>query len=150
MEQNLPESKSLRSFKILGPTPNFKFGPKACLLETISKENNIINLPYSSCQILRWDSPPRTILIIKKLGDTSINEAFFQMITWLIKEYDMNILVEKSVMEEELLKEKMAKADISSKISTYIKYHCNLNNKVDFIICLGGDGTLLYASSIFQ
>ena len=25
-----------------------------------------------------------------------------------------------------------------------------LNNKIDFIACLGGDGTLLYASSLFQ
>ena len=26
----------------------------------------------------------------------------------------------------------------------------DLEDKVDFIICLGGDGTLLYASSLFQ
>lgn len=26
----------------------------------------------------------------------------------------------------------------------------NISNLVDFIICLGGDGTLLYASSLFQ
>jgi arginase family enzyme len=32
--------------------------------------------------------------------------------------------------------------------------HCSdlddISNRVDFIICLGGDGTLLYASSLFQ
>jgi NAD+ kinase len=26
----------------------------------------------------------------------------------------------------------------------------DLSNKIDFIVCLGGDGTLLYASSLFQ
>ena len=26
----------------------------------------------------------------------------------------------------------------------------DISNYVDFIICLGGDGTLLYASSLFQ
>ena len=26
----------------------------------------------------------------------------------------------------------------------------DLTDKIDFIICLGGDGTLLYASSLFQ
>lgn len=26
----------------------------------------------------------------------------------------------------------------------------DISNCVDFIICLGGDGTLLYASSLFQ
>lgn len=26
----------------------------------------------------------------------------------------------------------------------------DISNQIDFIICLGGDGTLLYASSLFQ
>lgn len=26
----------------------------------------------------------------------------------------------------------------------------NLTDRIDFIVCLGGDGTLLYASSLFQ
>ncbi|KAF1390774.1 hypothetical protein PFLUV_G00061540 [Perca fluviatilis] len=30
------------------------------------------------------------------------------------------------------------------------KYLDDISNRVDFIICLGGDGTLLYASSLFQ
>ena len=32
----------------------------------------------------------------------------------------------------------------------YISDQCCLTDKIDFIVCLGGDGTLLYASSLFQ
>lgn len=33
---------------------------------------------------------------------------------------------------------------------TFCEGKDDLTDKIDFIICLGGDGTLLYASSLFQ
>ena len=38
----------------------------------------------------------------------------------------------------------------SSKVCCLFPGIDDLEDKVDFIICLGGDGTLLYASSLFQ
>lgn len=32
----------------------------------------------------------------------------------------------------------------------YFLDYDDISNQIDFIICLGGDGTLLYASSLFQ
>lgn len=40
--------------------------------------------------------------------------------------------------------------NIKEKLMTFTEGKDDLTDKVDFIICLGGDGTLLYASSLFQ
>merc|ERR1712016_188394 len=36
------------------------------------------------------------------------------------------------------------------KLMTFTEGKDDLTDKIDFIVCLGGDGTLLYASSLFQ
>jgi NAD kinase len=36
------------------------------------------------------------------------------------------------------------------KLMTFSEGKDDLTDKIDFIVCLGGDGTLLYASSLFQ
>lgn len=40
--------------------------------------------------------------------------------------------------------------DVNGSFSVYSSDLDDISNRVDFIICLGGDGTLLYASSLFQ
>ena len=35
-------------------------------------------------------------------------------------------------------------------LQTFTEGKDDLTDKIDFIVCLGGDGTLLYASSLFQ
>ena len=39
---------------------------------------------------------------------------------------------------------------LQEKLMTFREGQDDLTDKIDFIICLGGDGTLLYASSLFQ
>merc|ERR1719328_758914 len=39
---------------------------------------------------------------------------------------------------------------IRDKLMTFTEGKDDLTDKIDFIVCLGGDGTLLYASSLFQ
>ena len=39
---------------------------------------------------------------------------------------------------------------IREKLMTFTEGKDDLTDKIDFIVCLGGDGTLLYASSLFQ
>ena len=39
---------------------------------------------------------------------------------------------------------------MSEKLMTFDEQKDDLTDKIDFIVCLGGDGTLLYASSLFQ
>lgn len=41
-------------------------------------------------------------------------------------------------------------AIFQDKLMTFSEGKDDLTDKIDFIVCLGGDGTLLYASSLFQ
>ena len=62
----------------------------------------------------------------------------------------MTVFVESSVMEDALLKNNPLFMPFKDKLYTFQEGKDDLTDKVDFIICLGGDGTLLYASSLFQ
>ena len=62
----------------------------------------------------------------------------------------MSVYVESAVMEDPQLKNNPSFAPFKEKLCTFKEGKDDLTDKVDFIICLGGDGTLLYASSLFQ
>ena len=62
----------------------------------------------------------------------------------------MIVFVEHSVLDDPLLAGAPAWAGLESKVQTFTDGKDDLTDKIDFIVCLGGDGTLLYASSLFQ
>jgi NAD+ kinase len=62
----------------------------------------------------------------------------------------MVVFVEQSVMEDPLLLNNSEFAHVKEKLMTFRDGKDDLTDKIDFIICLGGDGTLLYASLLFQ
>ena len=62
----------------------------------------------------------------------------------------MVVFVEHSVLEEVLLLENPDFCSIKEKLMSFRDGKDDLTDKIDFIICLGGDGTLLYASLLFQ
>ena len=62
----------------------------------------------------------------------------------------MTVFVEASVLEDVHLKNNPLFVPIKEKMRTFKDGKDDLTDKVDFIVCLGGDGTLLYASSLFQ
>ena len=63
----------------------------------------------------------------------------------------MIVFVENSTVDDPLLKNNPQWAASShQKVQTFKDGQDDLTDKIDFIICLGGDGTLLYASSLFQ
>lgn len=61
----------------------------------------------------------------------------------------MVVFVEATVMEDQSLKDTRFK-DVHHQVKTFKDGTDDLQDKIDFIICLGGDGTLLYASLLFQ
>jgi len=90
---------------------------------------------------LKWKRSPRTVLIVKKPKDNTTEEALISIANWLHKEYpNINIIVEQEVA--------------NNLIKTIPFIHILQDKKeypkiVDFVITLGGDGTILHTSSLF-
>lgn len=62
----------------------------------------------------------------------------------------MVVFVEASVLEDRILSEYENFNSVKERLMTFRSGTDDLTDKIDFIICLGGDGTLLHASSLFQ
>ncbi|XP_054717972.1 NAD kinase-like [Uloborus diversus] len=62
----------------------------------------------------------------------------------------MLVFVEASVLDEDYLLLNSSYSSVKEKLCTFKEGKDDLTDKIDFIVCLGGDGTLLYASSLFQ
>merc|ERR1719471_1924980 len=82
----------------------------------------VMTIQDPASQRLAWYKPPLTVLVIKKVRDAAVIPPFIQLVKWFIKE----------------------------KLMTFNEQKDDLTDKIDFVLCLGGDGTLLYASSLFQ
>jgi NAD+ kinase len=88
--------------------------------------------------------------VIKKVRDMSVLPPFIELVRWLIQEKSMIVFVEHSVMEDTMLSSNSGFMEIREKLNSFQDSKDDLTDKIDFIICLGGDGTLLYASLLFQ
>eukprot|EP01111_Echinosteliopsis_oligospora_P010429 TRINITY_DN3238_c0_g1_i2.p1 TRINITY_DN3238_c0_g1~~TRINITY_DN3238_c0_g1_i2.p1 ORF type:complete len:176 (-),score=18.41 TRINITY_DN3238_c0_g1_i2:39-566(-) len=108
-----------------------------------SFDDKIFYTNVDSCQHfvkLVWKSPPKNVLMVKKREDKTITTHLDEIGLWLNQTYDVNIYVEPLVKETEL-----------SRFNTFSTEELPLSyQKFDFIICLGGDGTLLHVNSLFK
>ncbi|KAG5575284.1 hypothetical protein H5410_055418 [Solanum commersonii] len=89
--------------------------------------------PSTQQQILSWKSTPKTVLLLKKLGQELLEEAK-EVASFLYYQEKMNVLVEPEVH------------DIFAQIPGF----GDLHERVDFVACLGGDGVILHASKLFR
>ncbi|KAL1497649.1 hypothetical protein ABEB36_008572 [Hypothenemus hampei] len=101
-------------------------------------------------QRLTWYKPPLTVLVIKKVRDASVYSPFVKLVQWLIEEKRMVVFVEAAVMEDPHLDQFPEFPSVKDRLMTFRLGKDDLTDKIDFIVCLGGDGTLLYASQLFQ
>ncbi|MBN3282744.1 NADK kinase, partial [Polyodon spathula] len=62
----------------------------------------------------------------------------------------MIVYVERKVLEDPEIENDESFGAVIKKFCTFREDYDDISDRVDFIICLGGDGTLLYASSLFQ
>ncbi|MBN3298563.1 NAD kinase b isoform X2 [Amia ocellicauda] len=130
-----------------GPYPATHFGPKACILPN---PTSVMHIQDPASQRLTWSKPPVNVLVIKKIRDESLLEPFKQLCRFLIEEKQLVVYVEKKVEEDATLSKDEAFGSIRNQLCTFREGYDDISDCIDLIICLGGDGTLLYASSLFQ
>ncbi|XP_069774352.1 NAD kinase-like isoform X2 [Narcine bancroftii] len=137
---------SRRTQSLHGPSPATKFGPKACMLQNPMA---VMHIQDPASQRLTWNKPPRSILVIKKIHDDRLLQPFKELCIFLMEEKEMIVYVEKKVLEDPTIANDESFGPLK-KLCTFREGFDDLSDRIDFIICLGGDGTLLYASSLFQ
>ncbi|KAL3850142.1 hypothetical protein ACJIZ3_012024 [Penstemon smallii] len=112
------------------------------------EKGNITTAERSNKQIsLKWESAPHTVLILTKPNSTSVRILCLEMVRWLKEQKKLNIFVEPRVKAELL-----AESSYYSFVQTWVddKDMLLLHTKVDLIVTLGGDGTVLWAASMFK
>nr|XP_043609641.1 NAD(H) kinase 1 [Erigeron canadensis] len=111
------------------------------------EKGNISTAERSSKQIcLKWESPPQTVLIITKPNSSSVKVICAEMVRWL-KEKKLNIFVEPRVRAE-----LVTESSYYNFVQTWNDDNgiLLLHEKVDVVVTLGGDGTVLWAASMFK
>eukprot|EP00127_Corallochytrium_limacisporum_P006189 Clim_evm6s221 gene=Clim_evmTU6s221 len=98
---------------------------------------------------LEWIHKPSKILIIKKFRDPHVTHIFKHCVRCLMDEFDMTCYVEDKVLCElpVVLDDDFRPYKERCKATTLSE---TSKPEVDFIMTLGGDGTILYISSFFQ
>ncbi|XP_062198247.1 probable NAD kinase 2, chloroplastic [Phragmites australis] len=116
----------------------------SCTREKVTESSLAFTHPSTQQQMLMWKSPPKTVLLLKKLGDELMEEAK-EAASFLHHQEKMNVLVEPDVH------------DIFARIpgygfvqTFYTQDTSDLHERVDFVTCLGGDGVILHASNLFR
>ncbi|XP_034027795.1 NAD kinase isoform X1 [Thalassophryne amazonica] len=140
-------SEYRRTQSLHGPSPVTTFGPKACMLQN---PQAVMHIQDPASQRLTWNKPPESVLVIKKIRDVSLIQPFKELCRFLTEVKNMIVYVENKVLEDPAISGDENFGAISKNFCTFKEDFDDLSNRVDFIICLGGDGTLLYASSLFQ
>ncbi|XP_042336204.1 NAD kinase isoform X2 [Sceloporus undulatus] len=145
-----PAQGSTREFRrtrsLHGPCPVTTFGPKACMLQN---PKTIMHIQDPGSQRLTWNKPPKSVLVIKKIRDASLLQPFKELCIYLTEVNNMIVYVEKKVLEDPAIMNDDSFGPVKKKFCSFSEDYDDISNQIDFIICLGGDGTLLYASSLF-
>ncbi|XP_005187084.1 NAD kinase isoform X1 [Musca domestica] len=137
-----PRTRSLNA-----PSPFQQFGPCGRIMKNPAM---VMQIQDPASQRLTWYKPPLTVLVIKKVRDSTVMAPFVQLVEWLVQEKHMVVWVESAVLDDLSLQEDKRFQNIKEKLVTFKDGRDDLTDRIDFIVCLGGDGTLLYASLLFQ
>ncbi|KDP22112.1 hypothetical protein JCGZ_25943 [Jatropha curcas] len=109
---------------------------------------NITTAERHSKQIsLKWESKPQTVLIFTKPNSISVRILCSAMLRWLEENKKLNIYVEPRVRGELLTESSYFNFVKTWKDDKEISL---LHKKVDLVVTLGGDGTVLWAASMFK
>uniref|UniRef100_A0AAG5DKZ7 NAD(+) kinase n=1 Tax=Anopheles atroparvus TaxID=41427 RepID=A0AAG5DKZ7_ANOAO len=136
-----------RTRSLNAPSPFQQFGPCGRIMKNSAM---VMQIQDPASQRLTWYKPPLAVLVIKKVRDSKVLQPFVELVEWLIHEKHMVVWVEAAILDDALLTGDKRFTKLQDKLITFKDGRDDLTDKIDFIICLGGDGTLLYASLLFQ
>ncbi|CAN0928413.1 NAD kinase 2, chloroplastic [Linum grandiflorum] len=116
----------------------------SCTREKVTESSLAFSHPSTQQQMLMWKSPPKTVLLLKKLGQELMEQAK-QVASFLYHQEKMNVVVEPDVHDI------FARMPGFGFIQTfYSQDTSDLHERIDFVACLGGDGVILHASNLFR
>lgn len=140
----LMRSTRRRSLNAPQPVPNF--GRKGHLW---GDENQTSRHVDPSEHFLAWNNAALNVLVIKKVMDPEVTKCFKELTQWLVEEKNMVVFAEETAVDDPVVLQDEKFSAVRSKLYIF-KEGDQLDDKIDFIVCMGGDGTLLHASSLFQ
>jgi len=132
------------------PNQQVNYGPKACLKKLNEDMLLLIQDPLS--HRLSWNTKPANVLLVTKRCP-GLADSALKLIDNLVNKHGLRVYLEKEQSNEENLQKGLKKFNSDSiRIiqSNVYKNQEDLDHKIDLVICLGGDGTLLHVSSLFQ
>ncbi|KAL9665228.1 hypothetical protein QQ045_020641 [Rhodiola kirilowii] len=100
----------------------------SCTREKVTESSLAFSHPSTQQQMLMWKSTPRTVLLLKKLGQELMEQA-------------------KEVM---CILSQGCHCQICVLDWRAYWVHLDLHERVDFVACLGGDEVILHASNLFR
>ncbi|OAF64886.1 hypothetical protein A3Q56_07391, partial [Intoshia linei] len=100
---------------------------------------------------LKWDKPVKNVLIVTK-RHAELIDALCEITEYIIKDKNKKVYVDTSVLSGFVKSQKML--DMSNNLGHQFvgisKHEQEMLDKIDLVITLGGDGTVIYAASLFQ
>ncbi|XP_074626993.1 NAD kinase-like [Acropora palmata] len=138
--------RSTRRRSLNAPQPVSNFGRKGHLW---GDENQTSRHVDPSEHFLAWNNAALNVLVIKKVMDPEVTKCFKELTQWLVEEKNMVVFAEETAVDDPVVLQDEKFSAVRSKLYIF-KEGDQLDDKIDFIVCMGGDGTLLHASSLFQ
>lgn len=147
-----PES-GRRTLEDLPDKVDVSVGPAGRLSKVIpprrgSRITTRVGSSYAGTHTFSWISPPSNVLIVKKARDPRATKAMARIISHIRSTYpSLNIILESHVIDAN-------DGDLASTypelVSAMPADKSLLAQKTDVVITLGGDGSILHVSSLFD
>uniref|UniRef100_A0A7S2WNA3 NAD kinase n=1 Tax=Mucochytrium quahogii TaxID=96639 RepID=A0A7S2WNA3_9STRA len=110
-------------------------------------DTGIINIPHLTKMLVKfkWLRTPKTVLLVKKPNDDECRQMMIELAT-KCSEQGLSMVVEDAVFKEDdkSFVAKLNDLGVNPTRGTEIK-----SLPIDFCICIGGDGTIIWTSDLF-